>query len=276
MSVGKSADHKPVKAGDVLRNHVKDKLARGEVVASMTARLIRGVEIARIAKTAGFDSLYVDMEHSSFSLETTGQICMAALEAGLTPMVRVPGLTVVQQVLDAGALGIIAPHVQSAAAARDYVKAAKYPPLDERSNAGPLPHLQYRSFPAAQANAAIDQATMVIVQFESDEAIAKADEIVAIEGVDMVLIGTNDLLADWGLPGQYEHARVREAYAKTIAACRAHGKHVGVGGLSSRPDLAAAFVRLGARYVSTGTDLGFLLAACAAKAKEVHDINPAG
>src|SRR5271168_1679289 len=276
MSVDKSAGKLPNKIGEILRNHLKEKLARNEVTASMTVRLVRGIEIARIAKTAGFDSLYVDMEHSSFSLETTGQICMAALEAGLTPMVRVPGIAVVQQVLDAGALGIIAPHVQSAAVARDYVKAAKYPPLGERSNAGPLPHLQYRTFPAAEANAAIDAATMVIVQFESDEAIAKADEIVAVEGVDMVLIGTNDLLADWGLPGQYEHARVREAYAKTIAACRRHGKHVGVGGLASRPNLAAAFVHMGARYVSTGTDLGFLLAACTVKAKEVHDIHPAG
>ena len=88
----------------------------------------------------------------------------------------------------------------------------------------------------------------------------------------MVMIGSNDLLADWGLAGQYEHARLREAYAKTIAACRKHGKHVGVGGLSSRPDLAAEFVRMGARYVSTGTDLGFLLAACTAKAKEVREI----
>ena len=76
----------------ILRNHVKEKLARGEVVASMTVRLVRGIEIARIAKTAGFDSLYVDMEHSSFSLETTSQICMAALEAGITPFVRVPGV----------------------------------------------------------------------------------------------------------------------------------------------------------------------------------------
>ena len=261
-----------VKIGDILRNHVKEKLARGEVVASMTVRLVRGIEIAQIAKTAGFDSLYVDMEHSSLSLDTTGQICIAALEAGVTPFVRVPGVAEVQRVLDAGALGIVAPHVRSAAEARDYVRAAKFPPLGDRSAAGPLPHMRYRSFPAAEANAALDAATMVIVQFESDEAVAKADEIVAVEGVDMVLIGTNDLLADWGLPGQFEHARVREAYAKTIAACQRHGKHVAVGGLASRPQLAAEFVRTGARYVSTGTDLGFLLAACTAKAKEVQDI----
>jgi 4-hydroxy-2-oxoheptanedioate aldolase len=258
------------KIDDILRNHAKEKLARGELVASMTVRLVAGIEIARIAKTAGFDSLYVDMEHSRFSLETTGQICMAALAAGITPLVRVPGLAEVSRVLDGGALGVIAPHIRSAAEARDYVTAAKFPPLGERSAAGPLPHLHYRSFPAAEADAALNAATLLIVQFESDEAIAKADEIVGVDGVDMVLIGTNDLLADWGLTGQYEHPRVREAYAKIIAACRRHGKHVGVGGLASRPDLAADYVRMGARYVSTGTDLAFLLAACTAKAKETH------
>jgi 4-hydroxy-2-oxoheptanedioate aldolase len=262
----------PDKIDDILRNHAKEKLARGELVASMTVRLVAGIEIARIAKTAGFDSLYVDMEHSRFSLETTGQICMAALAAGITPLVRVPGIAEVSRVLDSGALGVIAPHIRSAAEARDYVTAAKFPPLGERSAAGPLPHLHYRSFPAAEADAALNAATLLVVQFESDEAIVKADEIVAVDGIDMVLIGTNDLLADWGLTGQYDHPRVREAYAMTIAACRRHGKHVGVGGLASRPDLAAEYVRMGARYVSTGTDLGFLLAACTAKAKETQDI----
>jgi 4-hydroxy-2-oxoheptanedioate aldolase len=262
----------PGKIDEVLRNHMKEKLARGEVVSSITVRLVRGIEIARIAKTAGFDSLYVDLEHSSFSLETTGQICMAALAAGITPLVRVPSVAAVSRVLDGGALGIIAPHVRSAADARAYVAAAKFPPLGERSAAGPLPHLHYRSFPAAEADAALNEATLLMVQFESAEAIANAEEIAAVDGVDMVMIGTNDLLADWGLAGQYEHPRVREAYAATIAACRRHGKHVGVGGLASRPQLAAEFVRMGARYVSTGTDLGFLLAACAAKAKEVRDM----
>jgi 4-hydroxy-2-oxoheptanedioate aldolase len=142
MSVGKI----PVKIGEVLRNRVKEKLARGETVASITVRLVRGLEIARLARTAGFDSLYVDMEHSSFSFETTGQICIAAIEADITPFVRVPGVAAVARVLDGGALGVIAPHVRSAHEARDYVKAAKFPPLGERSAAGPLPHLQYRIF----------------------------------------------------------------------------------------------------------------------------------
>jgi 4-hydroxy-2-oxoheptanedioate aldolase len=263
-----------VPIGDILRNNVKEKLGRDEVVASMTVRLVRNVEIARIACTAGFDTLYVDLEHSSFSIDTCGQICMAALEAGIAPFVRVPANTpeYISRVLAGGALGVIAPHIRSADEAKAVVRAAKFPPLGERSNAGGLPHLHFRAFPVAEAYAALNHATMVIVQFESAAALAQAEEIVAVDGVDMVLVGLNDLLADWGIPGEYDHPRVREAYAKAIAACRKRGKHCGVGGLATRPDLVAEFVKMGARYVSTGTDLAFLLSACAARARQVKEI----
>ena len=157
---------------DILRNNVREKLAKGAVVSSMTVRLVRGIEIVRIAKTAGFDFIYVDMEHSSFSLDTTGQICMAAVEMGLAPFVRVPANTpeYISRVLDGGALGIIAPHVRSAEEARAVVKAAKFPPLGERGVSAGLPHLQFRTFPQAEAYAALNDATMVIVQFESASA----------------------------------------------------------------------------------------------------------
>ena len=259
---------------DILRNNVREKLARGEVVSSLTVRLVRTIEIARIAKTAGFDSIYVDMEHNSFSIDACGQICMAATAIGIAPFVRVPSNTPdwISRVLDGGALGVIAPHVGSAAEARAVVAAAKFPPFGERSAAGGLPHLEYRSFPAAEANAAMNNATMVIVQFENAAGVANAEQIMAVEGVDMVMIGTNDLMADMGITGQYDHPKVKQAYEKTIAVCKKLGKHVGVGGLSSRPDLVAEFVKMGARYVSTGTDSAFLLSACTARAKQVSDI----
>ena len=152
------------------------------------------------------------------------------------------------------------------------VKAAKLPPQGERSNTGAFPHLHYRSFPAAETCAAINDATMVIVQFESADSLAKADEIVAVPGVDLVLVGLNDMLADMGLAGQYDHPKVREIYQTTIAACRKHGKHCGVGGLASRPDLMAEYVNMGARYVSAGTDLSFLLGAATERAKQIQEI----
>ena len=143
-------------ARDIVRNNVREKLARGEVVASMTVRLARSIEIARIAKSAGFDTIYVDVEHSSLSLETTGQICIAALGIGIAPFVRVPSTRPehVSRALDAGALGVIAPHIRSTEEARAVVASAKFPPHGERSTGGGLPHLHYRSFPAAEASAA--------------------------------------------------------------------------------------------------------------------------
>ena len=261
-------------ASDILKNNVKDKLARGEVVASMTVRLSRSIEIARIAKTAGFDTLYVDVEHSAFSLDATSQICMAALEAGIAPFVRVPsnGPEYISRVLDGGAMGIIAPHIRSARDAAEVVRYAKFPPLGDRSAGGPLAQYEFRNFPVAEANAAVNEATMVILMMETKEALAAVDEIAAVPGVDMLFIGTNDLCCELGIAGEFSHPKVRDAYARTIAACRKHGKHVGVGGLAGRPDLVAEFVAQGARYVSTGSDLSFLLDAAAQRAKFVGDL----
>jgi len=254
----------------VVRNGVKERLARGEVASSMIVRLTRSGEIAQLAKTAGFDGLYVDLEHSSLSLETTSQICSAALACGLAAFVRVPQLGLIQRVLDGGALGVIIPDVRSAAQAREAVKAAKYPPLGERGFATALPQFRYLSVPTAEQYQVLNDATMVIVQFESAEAIERADEIFAVEGVNMALFGTNDLTADMGIPGDYENPRVRDAYARAIAAAKKHGKYVGVGGLGSRPKLIAQFVNMGARYVSTGSDLGFLLSAATESARQVR------
>ncbi|HEX6690623.1 MAG TPA: aldolase/citrate lyase family protein [Burkholderiales bacterium] len=261
-------------AREVARNPVKEKLARGEVVVSMALRLVAGVEVVRIAKSAGFDMLYVDLEHSAFSIEQTGQLSIMGLEAGLPVFVRVPAYTpdYVSRVMDGGALGVIAPGVRSAKEARQVVDAVKYPPAGSRGLAQGLPLLQYRTFPQPEAIAAMNDATMVVVQFESAAALEAMEEIVAVPGVDMVLIGTNDMLADMGLPGQYEHPKVEDAYKRTLACCRKHGKHLGVGGFGTRPDLVEKYVKMGGRMVSTGTDLGFLVAECAKRVKQVRDI----
>jgi 4-hydroxy-2-oxoheptanedioate aldolase len=160
----------------LIRNNVRDKLARGEVVASMIVRLVGGAEIARIAHTAGFDTFYVDMEHSTLSVADVGRICMEALAAGITPLVRVPDLSHVQRVVDAGALGIIVPHVRSAKEARDAVLAIKYPPLGSRGYSSLLPQLQFRSFPSSDAQQAVNDATIVVVMMEDIEALDAVEE----------------------------------------------------------------------------------------------------
>ena len=263
-------------AGALLTNPLKARLARGEIVASMTVRLVADPAIALLARSAGFDSIYVDLEHGPFSIETAARICVAAQQAGLAPLVRVPGHGAewIARALDGGAMGVIVPHVDTAEEARRVVAAAKYPPLGHRSAAGALPQLEFRAIPAARAMPAVDAATMVVVQAETARGIDAIDDIMAVDGVDMVLLGANDLLADLGAPGDFDDPRLMDAYARTIAACLRNGKHAGIGGLAGRPDLVARCVALGARYVSTGTDLGFLLDAATRRARDAHALAP--
>ena len=112
----------------------------------------------------------------------------------------------------------------------------------------------------------MNDAVLVVAMIESVTAVANADEIAAVPGLDMLLIGTNDLCNSLGVPGQYDHEGVAKAYAHVAAACRKHGKHLGVGGLNSRPDIARQMIALGASYVSAGSDTGFLMSAGAAAA----------
>lgn len=253
----------------VSENRMKQRMEAGGLAVGMIVRLMRGVEIAAIAKSAGFDCIYIDLEHCSFSLETVSQICMTATALGITPLVRVPGLNAadIGRTLEAGAQGVILPHLETRADAVALVDAAKFPPMGSRSLLGPNPHTLFRVGPAAETMQAMNDATLVTGMIESVTAVANADDIAAVDGLDMLLIGTNDLCNSLGVPGQLDHPQVREAYAHVAAACRRHGKRLGVGGLNSRPELAKEMIALGASYVSAGSDTGFLMSAATATAK---------
>ena len=254
----------------LLRNPAKEKLSRGEPVYSMTVRLVRTVDIAAIAYTAGFDSVYIDMEHSPFSLEAAGQICMACNQLGVTPLVRVPGLdpSFIARVMDAGAMGIIVPGVQSADEARTAVRAVKHAPWGERSLAGAAPQLHYRTLPPEQTIRELDQSSMGVAMIESRAGLEAAEAIAAVDGVDMLLVGANDLSVELGVAGQMDDPQVHQAFLHVIEVCRAHGKSVGIGGLGGRPDLIHQYLELGAGYVSTGNDISFLSAAAAQKRQQ--------
>jgi 2-keto-3-deoxy-L-rhamnonate aldolase RhmA len=258
-----------------IQNNLKRKLAAGQVASCMSVRIMRGIEIARIAQTCGYDSLYVDMEHNSFSIDTASQIFIAALDAGIYPMVRVPahGSEYIARCMDGGAMGIIAPHVNNANEAKAVVEVAKYAPLGRRSVATGLPCLQYRNWPGEDVLAITNEATTVVAQIETRAGMENVDEIAAVDGVDILLIGTNDLLAELGLSGQYEHPVVRDVYARTIAAAKKHGKYAGIGGLAAQKDLITEFVNQGATFVSRGTDLTFLMSAATEGANFVAAFN---
>lgn len=250
----------------VATNHAKQKLIAGDLSLGMGLRQARTVDIARIAHSCGFDWLFIDMEHNSMSLDTAAQIAMAALDAGITPLVRVPGHQHfhASRLLDTGAMGIVAPHVNTAREAQRIVDNCRFPPMGKRSVPGALPQTGFRPMAVADLIGAINAATLVVAMIETPEGVENADAIAAVDGIDVLLVGGNDLAAEYGIPGQFGHDQIRSAVDAVVAACRRHGKFPGVGGIYDH-ELMAHYIERGARFILSGSDLAFLMAGANAR-----------
>lgn len=259
---------------ETVPNYAKQKLEAGALVLCMGIRLGRTADIARLAKAAGFDALFVDMEHSTVTTDSAAQICTAALDAGITPLVRVPGHEHYHatRMLDGGAMGIIVPHVDTAEQARRCVDNCKFPPLGQRSVSGLMPQLGYMPMPAADAMAVLNENTLLTVMLETPQAIENADAIAAVDGIDQIMIGTNDLCATMGIPGQLGHADVIAAYQTTAKACRDHGRHFAIGGIRGDPELLQKILDMGARFILGGGDWAVLLGALRADVRELREL----
>lgn len=222
-------------------------LAQGEPLLSLGIRNARSAEIVRMAKTAGFGQVWIDLEHSSISIDCATQIAAAAADLGLEAWVRVPerDYGVVGRLLDGGATGIIAPRVETAAEAQLVVDAARFPPRGHRSQIAHLPQANYRRLPPAELMQVADRATTVHILLESARGIANAAQIAAVDGVDIVHVGLNDLSVDLGHVGNIRHPEILAACRQVIAAAQQHNKLAAVGG-SSDPALFMEMLQAGA------------------------------
>lgn len=246
-----------------MENNLKKRLAAGEVSLCMGLRQARTVDIGLLVGAAGFDCLYVDMEHSPIGFEATSAICITAITYGVTPLVRVPGHLGqdISRALDGGAQGVILPHVNTPEQTREIVSHAKYPPLGHRSVMGAGPHTAYKPIPLAKINESGNLDNMVVIMLETPEGIANADAIAAVPGVDMLLIGSNDLCTEMGIPGQLRHPMLLEAYQTVANACKKHSIALGIGGIRGDAELQAQLIELGARFLIAGSDTTYLAAA---------------
>jgi 4-hydroxy-2-oxoheptanedioate aldolase len=250
-----------------IANKARERLTAGELSLGMALRQARTVDIGRVLAACGFDFAFIDMEHNTMSVDTAAQIAVACHDAGVTPIARVPGYEhyLATRLLDAGAMGIVFPHVDSAEHARQLVSNCKYPPMGHRSLGGPMAQLGFRPHPRAESTAIVNQETLLVMMLETPAAVDDADAIAAVPGVDVLLIGTNDLTLEMGIAGQYDDARVVRAYETVIAACKKHGKHPGMGGIYDHPTMEK-YIKMGARFVLCGSDITFLMAAGQARA----------
>jgi len=245
-----------------LINPAKVRLSQGELAIGVGVRGLRTVEVARVMKTAGYDFLFIDLEHGPTSVESAYSISVAALDAGIAPLIRVPHgeLALGTRCLDGGGLGVVIPHVDTVEEARAMVDAFKFGPIGHRSIGGGYPHFGFASVGAKDVVSALNDATLVVAMLETPRAIENAEQIAAVPGIDVLLLGTNDLCLELGIPGQLEHERVVNAIDTVVRVCQKHGKWPGLGGVYGK-DLAKRYIGRGMRFVLAGNDLGMLLAA---------------
>ena len=141
--------------------------------------------------------------------------------------------------------------------------------IGTRSWGGPPAAYGYRPPGNAEAQAAINDAVLIVAMIESSAGVANAAQIAAVAGIDALLIGTSDLTAEIGISGQIQHPRVQQAYESVGAACRANGKVLGMGGVYDS-EAAARYIKGGARLVLAGSDHAYIVAAAKARAEALR------
>jgi 2-keto-3-deoxy-L-rhamnonate aldolase RhmA len=250
-------------------NAFLDRLRGNDPVLMLAVRSSRTADVIRIAKSTGHHAVMIDLEHSTMTLDVAASLCSTAADLGLFPFVRVREREygALGPLLDGGAQGIVAPRVETAAQAAIIARACRFAPRGQRSQLATVPLVGMRPTPAATLNPALDDATVVQVLIETPAGVASADEIAAVDGVDMLAFGANDFTAELGAPGRYADPRVTDAVTALAEACKRHGKPLMVGGIADQAllrdldSLGVCPLRL------TGTDTDMLYAGAAARAE---------
>ena len=193
-------------------------------------------EIVEMIGQLGFDWVMLDAEHGSITPDNIGPLVMAAEIHGITPIVRpeMNAPAVINKYLDRGAMGIQAPHVNTAEEARAVVEACLFHPSGKRGlGGGRMADFGFGIATTDYVKQANEQ-MLVCVQIEDVEAVENLDEIMAVDGVDVFFIGPTDLAQSMGFPGQNGHPNVQKVVQETFARIHAASKASGTPGAADQ------------------------------------------
>jgi 2-keto-3-deoxy-L-rhamnonate aldolase RhmA len=242
-------------------NRVKRALQEGGTVIGSEISRLRSAEVSKLFALAGFDFVFIDMEHSAFGVETVADMIATARSAGIVPIVRVPQAEypLVCRVLDQGAQGIIVPRVNTAHEVREIVSWMRYPPHGIRGFAPTAAQTDHEAVSADSLIEANNRETLCVIQIERQEALDNLDVMLAVPGVDVACLGCMDLSIDLGVPGQLEQPKMVAALERVIAAAQERGIAAGIIGPWMEP--IKHWMRKGMRFVSYSTESLLLLEA---------------
>jgi len=206
-------------------NRVKKILREGGLALGTYVGGIADPQIVEIIGHAGYDAAFIDMEHTSFDLRDVQVMVMAAERMGIAPIVRTPGFdpAFILRLLDMGVQGLQLPHVNSAAQAREAVRAVRYAPLGERGMMAGSRAADYGKVPSAEHMAASNREITLAIMIEELSALDEIEEIASTEGIDLVVVGPADMSRALGVPGQTDHPRLVETINRVAEVVKASG-----------------------------------------------------
>ena len=210
---------------------LKEKLAAGEKIYGCMLRVIRNPAVCLFAKNAGLDFIMFDCEHGNYTTETLHDNFLQANSIGLGGFLRAASLSKesISKPLDQGATGVMLPMTETEEQARELVKWSKYSPIGERGFCAGVGMVGYKS---GMSNPEVieygNSRIISIAQIETKLAVDNVDKIAAVNGVDALLIGPNDLSLSLGIPGDLMNPIQIEAMRHVAAACKKHGKAFGI------------------------------------------------
>ena len=257
-------------------NPVKTALASGDIAIGSEISRLPAADIARIYSVAGFDFVFIDMEHTSFNSETVADMIRVARAADIVPLVRVPQAeyAFVARALDAGARGIIAPRVNTPEVVEQLVSWVRYPPEGVRGFACNTAQTDGEPISANEFVAAANRETLLVVQIERREAVMNLEEMLAIDGVDVACLGFMDLTVDMGIPGQLEHPTAVAAVARLIDVANQHGVAPGI--IAADMDVIDEWMSRGMRFVSYATDETLLQRSAGDSVRRLRQLSTGG
>ena len=240
-------------------NTTREKLSLGQTVIGCGLQCYRSPEIARTFAAAGFDYVFIDMEHGSYDLETVQDMIAAANGSGITPIVRVGELlySLVARLLDAGAQGIILPRVEDPPLLEEALSWMRFPPVGKRGYGVNTTMIGYEAHSFTEIIEHQNENTLSVVQFETTRAMERADELLSLRGVDIAMVGPADLSIALGIPGDFEHPLLISTVERLIEKCNHHGVVPGIQTRSTA--MAKAWVERGMRFVGAGAEHALLL-----------------
>lgn len=245
---------------------LRERLEAGETTVG-TFQIIDSPMVAEVAGLAGNDFVILDQEHGPLTAETSVGLCAAAERGGASPVVRVRenSEAEIQRALDIGASGVEIPQIETRDDAEAAANAARFDPVGAR---GLSPYVRAGGYKGDQAyTGRQNEDTTVIVHIEGETGVENVEEIMAVDGIDVLFLGPYDLSQSLGIPGQVRDDRVEELMSEVCDRAAEAGKIVGT--YADDAEMAQQWIDVGVQYVAVYVDAPTLLDAFATTVDEI-------